>query len=70
MARKLASSPLRRSTNRCSGAGALPARVPEAAEPPGALGELVLAGLGKRSLLDGLDDELGDAVPPLHLVGG
>jgi oligoribonuclease len=69
MARKLASKPLRRSTEGFPlGRRYLPARVPEAAEPPGALGQLVLTGLAERDFLDGLDDELGDAVSSFDLV--
>lgn len=47
----------------------LPARMPEAAQPPAALGELALIRLGELRFLDRLDDELSDAVTSLDLVG-
>ena len=72
MARKLASRPLRRSTTAGSAAraGALPARMPEAAQTPGAVGKVVLTGLREFRLFHRLDDQLGDAVTPFDLIRG
>src|SRR5579863_6645342 len=72
-ARKAASTPSRRSISPPRPGPAVSpssAAVAETTQAPSGVGELALGDLHELGLLDGLDDQLGDAITPPNLVGG